>query len=329
MRNGKRLVMRALETLGGFRVLQRLHRNKTRILMYHRILDIPTVRGISPALFEQQLAYISARFRVVPIETLLSELQQHQLKPYTLALTFDDGHYDFYENAWPLLKKYKLPASLYVTTGFVDGQCWLWPDLIRYLLLHSTSQELNLAPLGRFTLNNENLHRCWSTIGDYCLTLDVATRNQFIETIAHACHVDIPTQPLKPFSAVTWEQLREMHAEGLDIASHTFSHPLLSKLNATDLTYEMQQSSDMLHTHLGIRAHGICYPNGRPEDINLEVIRAAKATGYRYGLLARNFPHNPNQPFLLGRLSANQDLTYFKWSLSHHNSESEHIPFDY
>ena len=329
MRNGKRQVMRALEALGGFRALQWLHKEKTQILMYHRILDIPAVRGISPELFEQQLAYISKHFRVVPIETLLAELQHHQVQPYTLALTFDDGHYDFYENAWPLLKKYKLPATLYVTTGFVDSQCWLWPDLIKYLLLNSRTRELTLAPLSSFTLDAENLNRCWSTIGDYCLTLDVAARNHFIEKIAEACGVDIPAQPRKPFSAVTWEELREMHAEGLGIGSHTVSHPLLSKLNATALKDELQQSADMLQKHLGIRAMGICYPNGRPDDINLEVIRTAQTTGYSYGLLARNYPHDPDQPFLLGRLSTNQDFTYFKWSLSRHKSESEKIPFHY
>lgn len=329
MRKGKRLAMYTLEAVGGFRLLQWLHKNKTQILMYHRILDISAVSGVSPQLFEQQLAYISTHFRVVSVETLLSELRDGQKKPYTLALTFDDGHYDFYENAWPLLKKYQLPASLYITTGFVDGQSWLWPDLIKFLLLNSKEQYLSLAPLGNFSLNTETLHNCWSRIGDYCLTLDVTERNRFIEELATATRIRIPEQPFRPFSAVTWEQLREMQSEGLDIASHTFSHALLSKLNSSDLNFELQHSAQMISTHLGIEAKGICYPNGRPEDINLDVIRAAQATGYRYGLLARNYPHNSNHPFLLGRLSTNEDFTYFKWSLSRHKPESENIPFHY
>lgn len=329
MGNGKRLIMHALEALGVFRLLRWLHKDKTQILMYHRILDIPAVRGISPELFEQQLRYISTHFRVVSVHTLLTEMQSKRLQPNTLALTFDDGHYDFYENAWPLLKKYKLPATLYITTGFVDGQIWLWPDLIKYLLLNSREKNLSLPPVGRLELNPDTINPCWSDIGDYCLTLGVSERNQFIAQLADACGVDIPSQPIKPFSAVTWAQLRSMHEEGLDIASHTYSHPLLSKLGETDLNYELQHSSDMLHKHLGIKATGICYPNGRPEDINIDVIRAAQATGYSYGLLARNFPHQAAQPFLLGRLSANRDMTYFKWSLSRHKSESEKIPFHY
>lgn len=329
MRKGKRLTMHALEILGGFRLLQWLHRNKTQILMYHRILDIPAVRGISPQLFEQQLIYIKNHFRVVSVETLLSELQSHQIQPYTLALTFDDGHYDFYENAWPLLKKYQLPATLYITTGFVDGQCWLWPDLIKYLLLNATQQNLTLAPLGTLLLNSETLHQCWSNIGDYCLTLNVEERNQFIHQLAAAIGVDIPARPSSPFSAVSWDQLRVMHTEGLAIASHTLTHPLLSKLNTADLQHELQHSAQMIREYLDITATGICYPNGRPEDINLNVIHAAQATGYRYGLLARNYQHHADQPFLLGRLSSHQDFTYFKWSLSRHKSESETIPFHY
>lgn len=329
MGNGKRLIMRALEALGGFRLLQWLHKDKTQILMYHRILDIPAVRGISPELFEQQLSYISKHFRVVPVQTLLSEIKNNCLQPNTLALTFDDGHYDFYENAWPLLKKYKLPATLYITTGFVDSQIWLWPDLIKYLLLNSYKKNLSLPQFGSLELHSDNINHCWSNIGDYCLTLGVTERNQFITQLAATCGVDIPTQPIKPFLAVTWDQLRSMQHEGLDIASHTYSHPLLSKLSETDLHYELQHSADMLHAHLGVKPAGICYPNGRPEDININVIHAAQATGYSYGLLARNFPHKATQPFLLGRLSANRDMTYFKWSLSRHKSESEKIPFHY
>jgi peptidoglycan/xylan/chitin deacetylase (PgdA/CDA1 family) len=329
MRNGKRLVMHAIEAIGGFRLLRWLNRNKTQILMYHRILDIPAVRAISPELFEQQLAYISQHFRVVPVQTLLAELQSNQHQPNTLSLTFDDGHYDFYENAWPLLKKYQLPATLYITTGFVDKQCWLWPDLIKYLLLTSSESRIELSPLGNLHLDAETINNSWNRIGDYCLTLDVAERNQLIEQLAKATKVGIPAQPPLPFSAVTWEQLREMQTDGLDIASHTFSHPLLNRLNSTDLKYELENSATMIKEHLDITLTGICYPNGRPEDINLDVIRAAQATGYSYGLLARNFPHKATQPFLLGRLSTNQDLTYFKWSLSRHKPESENIPFHY
>jgi peptidoglycan/xylan/chitin deacetylase (PgdA/CDA1 family) len=311
----KRLLLKAFERCGGFKLLQWRQRHRPVILMYHRIIDQHQIAGLAPAEFEQQLAYIAQRYRVVPINSLLQEVAEDRVQPYSLALTFDDGHCDFYQNAWPLLQKYQLPASLYVTTGFVDGSLWLWPDLLKYLLLTSPIKQFNLPSLGAISLAEPNFLTSWHQLGDHCLSLSSAARSDFIEQLAHSLNTAIPSAPLSPFTAVTWAQLQEMQQQGLDVGSHTVSHPILSSLSSPQLERELGAAGARIQAQLGQFPIGICYPNGRPCDINPQVTQMAQQLGYSYGLMGRNLGLDKNQPFVIGRLAAHHDFNYFKWTL--------------
>lgn len=116
---------------GALNVQRFLTRHRPRILVYHRISNQLYTSGISIECFEKQMAYIKKRLRIISVSQLVDESKKVQLQPHTLALTFDDGYADFYYNAWPILRKYNIPATLYVPSGFADQSQWLWPDLIK------------------------------------------------------------------------------------------------------------------------------------------------------------------------------------------------------
>ena len=311
----KRLLLKGFERCGGFKLLQWHQRHRPVILMYHRIIDQPHISGLAPAEFEQQLAYIAQRYRVVPINTLLQEVAEDRVQPYSLALTFDDGHCDFYQNAWPLLQKHQLPASLYVTTGFVDGNLWLWPDLLKYLLINSPIKQFHLPSLGDISLAEPTFLPSWHQLGDHCLSLGSEARSSFIKQLAQTLNTPIPSAPLSPFTAVTWAQLQEMQQQGLDVGSHTVSHPILSSLNHTQLQKELGDAGARIQAQLGEFPCGICYPNGRLEDINEATLTQAQQLGYRYGLMGRNTGIDRNRLYQIGRLAAHNNFTYFKWTL--------------
>jgi len=311
----KRIAIKLIETLGGFKALQWYNRSTPLVLMYHRVIDKPFIYGLSPTQFEKQIAYIAKRFRVVSMNTLIDEIRNDSVQPYTIALTFDDGHYDFYESAWPILQKYQIPASLYVTTDFINGNLWLWPDLLKYALLNNTRASVDLPPLGKILLTADKLQNSWHILGDYCLTLNSNERLQFIEHFAQVANVILPAVPITPFTAVTWAQLAEMQQQGLDVGSHTVSHPILSALTDKDIEQELSASADNIRTRLGLVPKGICYPNGRMSDINDDVLTQAKKIGYEYGLLAQNSQISKNELFLIGRLPSHTDFDYFRWTL--------------
>ncbi len=328
MRRYKQFLLQLVESCGGLKLLRWHNRLRPQVIMYHRITDAPYTSGLSPIEFEKQINYLRNHFRVVPIETLLQELKTDSLQPYTIAITFDDGHRDFYEYAWPILKKYNLPASLYVTTGFVNGDVWLWPDRLKFVMINSSNKQISIDPLGHLSFEPQKFALSWNLLGDYCLTLTSELREAFINKLALIAGCDVPAQPTAPFFPVTWDQLKEMVADGLDVGSHTVTHPILSGLDYKTITQELVSSAQIINRELGYKVHGICYPNGRLSDINDEVIQCAEQCGYSYGLLARNYPILARSQYLIGRLATNADFNYFKWLLNRHSTEQRQQYFN-
>lgn len=300
-----------LDNIGVLSLSRNLHRARPIILMYHRILNSEYIPGVSPAVFESQLKYLRERFNVLSVNQLVSDITCNKIQPLSVALTFDDGHRDFYDNAWPLLKKYELPASLYVTTGFIDKNCWLWPDYLRHVLMSTKEQDINIPEIGTLPINRVKLLATWNTIGDYCLALQSEDRWPFLRQLAKWLDVREEGEPKPPFSPLTWSQLREMHQEGLDVGSHTVSHPILSSLGQSDLNIELKHSYRRIEQELGSPPTGICYPNGLSQDTSPAVEECANQF-YRYGLVGYPAPVSGKSIMHLGRWAGTSTLSKFK-----------------
>jgi len=105
------------------------------VLMYHHIGDPPSgvklwALYVSRLNFSFQMWYLKTfGYRVVPLQEFFEDIEAgRDIAPYTDALTFDDGFDDFYHNALPVLKKYSLPASVFMVTGQA-GKTADWEDI--------------------------------------------------------------------------------------------------------------------------------------------------------------------------------------------------------
>ena len=95
---------------------------KALIICYHRIKDEPWphLRPTKVADFENQMQYLSNMYNPISLERMAHHIQNGKpLPPKAIAVTFDDGYQDNYENAYPILKKYNIPATFFLTTGFI------------------------------------------------------------------------------------------------------------------------------------------------------------------------------------------------------------------
>ncbi|MBE8716039.1 polysaccharide deacetylase family protein [Cellvibrio polysaccharolyticus] len=308
----KRILINMFDTLGLLGISRYLHRNTPVILMYHRIIDHPLLPGVSPQVFQEQMHYLKKKFRIVSINQLINEIASNTVKPNTAVITFDDGHQDFYTNAWPVLRAEKIPASLYITTDFIDKKSMLWPDVLRYLLINSQHTELLLDDLGKFPLaSDKDKLLTWNILGNYCLTLSSLQRHVFFENLAQRLNTEWINEAKKPFLPVSWEEIKEMQSEGLIIGSHTVSHPILSKITLSELREELDTSYQLITQHTGEYPLGICYPNGMATDISQVVIRQASSI-YQYGLVAFPGSISKNNMMQLGRKAAPKTLWKFK-----------------
>ncbi len=94
------------------------------VLLYHNFSDTsPESTSISPKLFAQHLQYLQENnFKVLSLETMLRALELDNLVDKCVVLTADDAYFSIAKNAYPILKKYQMPMSVFVSTNAVDKQ---------------------------------------------------------------------------------------------------------------------------------------------------------------------------------------------------------------
>jgi peptidoglycan/xylan/chitin deacetylase (PgdA/CDA1 family) len=106
------------------------------ILTYHSISEGDSPLQISPSLFAEQMQWLHDNVRVVPLAEVVSALvDRSPLPERTVVLTFDDGFADFYSSAAPVLQRLKLPATVFLPTGFC-GRTNGWPGQAAWVTEH-------------------------------------------------------------------------------------------------------------------------------------------------------------------------------------------------
>src|SRR5215203_1031907 len=117
--------------------LEKLLTGKAIILMYHSISEPgidPWELAVSPSHFEQQLQVLQNSFKVSSISEIILNLQKGRLKNKTVAVTFDDGYRDNFQIAAPLLEKYNIPATFFITNSFEEEKIYWWDSLANLVL---------------------------------------------------------------------------------------------------------------------------------------------------------------------------------------------------
>ncbi len=124
-----------LYRLGLAKKIIALRKNSVRVLLYHAVEDhvSPYTNrlgvSVSPAMFEANLRYIRDNYNVISVEDLHKPLPENPL-----LITFDDGYKSVYEHAFPLLLKYRMPATVYLITCAVENKL-VWVNELNWALL--------------------------------------------------------------------------------------------------------------------------------------------------------------------------------------------------
>src|SRR5215475_12630428 len=154
LRNAKLATLGVLRRAGVFDLVanSEWRRNRLLILCYHgtSLEDEHRWRPplyLAPEVLEQRLqALRSMRCSLLPLEEALQRLHARDLPPRSVAVTFDDGTYDFYKQAYPLLKKYDVPVTVYQTTYYSDHAMPVFNLICSYMLWKRCTERLNPLP---------------------------------------------------------------------------------------------------------------------------------------------------------------------------------------
>ena len=264
----------------------------TRVLFYHRFsaTDVGE-RRLPVAEFEAHLQYLTRHFEPLPLTHVLRcRAEGRALPRNAVAVTVDDAYTDFADLAYPLLERYRVPATLFVVSQFAAGGTWLWFDRLRVVIDRTNRPELVITQDARrevYTLRTApERDLAWDTLATRCLRLAPEAREDLIAGCARQLEVVLPPAPPPEFAGLTLPQLRALDRRLLDYGSHSRTHPILSTLDTAALKAEIVGCQRELND-FDLRPCPIyCYPNGKEGDYDARVTRVLRDGGFQGAVTA-------------------------------------------
>lgn len=323
----KRMALGTFKSFGLFRLFagSGWRRRRLLILCYHGIsIDDehewdPTL-FVSAALFEQRLRLLRDRgFNVLPLAEGLERLYNGTLPPKSVVITFDDGTFDFYNRARPLLKQYQFPATVYLTTFYCHHHRPVFRLFASYLLwkARNTFSGGRLLDLdGIFDLASESgRSSALAAIEHYAAEhrLPLAERDALLERLAR--QLGLPYETLvsqRILQLMTPQEVTCLAGDGIDVQLHTHRHrtPLDHDLFTREIVDNRIEIEGMTHE----RPVHFCYPCGAYHKEFLPWLKeqgVLSATTCDTGLAT-----STSNPLLLPRLidhSAYSSLEFESW----------------
>ena len=251
------------------------------ILIFHRVM--PTIDPLFPdepdaSRFDQMMHWVKSWFNVIPLDLAISHLQSGSLPARAAAITFDDGYADNRTIALPILQKYGLSATFFIATGFLAGGR-MWNDTVIESIRGACSPLLNLEKLGLGRHSNRSLgekRQAIAAIINQIKYLPLDERAAVTERIALELGVMPPDNLM-----MTSEQIRELHAAGMQIGAHTINHPILARIDLQNAEHEIRASKVTLEKMLGEPVSLFAYPNGKPnQDYRPEHCKIVQELGF-------------------------------------------------
>jgi peptidoglycan/xylan/chitin deacetylase (PgdA/CDA1 family) len=242
---------------------------------------------ISARMLEKQLDWLGGHYRLVSLHDLGKWLEEGRATAGIAAVTFDDGYGDVYENAFPILKRKGIPATIFVVTEMIGTPRSMDHDRLYALLALALAD--TKAPAGMLA----GLHAaCGLRVPD-SRVLSRAARTTFtamrllLETLPQPALLGVIAALESRFGvpgndgdrALTWEMIDEMGSAGVTIGSHGRTHALLTHASQERRQDEISGSRQMLEARLKTPIEHLAYPDGRFDS---GTVIATAAAGYRF-----------------------------------------------
>lgn len=256
------------------------------VFVYHRVYPgkgDARVANICPEEFEKQIRYLKENFVIYSIEKLVNVLKNNQIDnegiKNIVVVTFDDGYKDNYVYAYPILKKYKIPASILLVTDYVDKGKMFWWDEIKYILCHTKRKKINLLNLGTFLLTDgEKKFNCFLFLLKKFKKMSNKLKNKYINDLQNVCNVIIPLDSGEKI-ILSWDEIREMKDNGISFGAHTLTHANLENIHLEEAEKEIVQSKAMIEKKVKTNVRSFSYPYGS-KFCDHKIVKLLKNNGF-------------------------------------------------
>ncbi|RKX26512.1 MAG: hypothetical protein DRP47_08045 [Candidatus Zixiibacteriota bacterium] len=306
-------------------------KKKFYILTYHRVLDnqshkkADTQPGmcVIKSTFDQQMAFIAKHYNPVSLGDISIALKEDQPLPdRAIAVTFDDGWLDNYTNAFPILKRHGIPATIFLPTELIIsnqlpifiqvslllGEDGIWPDKA-------------IAAFKKVVLEND-LDRDNPTLEKYKLDATASDASSFMVRLMHLniSQIEMVADEIKRTGGIdkdkwnnqrwfiNWDEMREMNQHQIDFGSHGQSHDLMINIRLEQVEQELVESKKTIESELNKPVTLFSYPNG---DYNAKIKELVQKTGYDCAVTVTGCDVKESLPdrYALRRINMNEGAT--------------------
>lgn len=252
------------------------------VVLFHRVVTQPDallMHEPDTRRFAEQLAWLQASFNILPLPDALERLYSGRLPAGALAISFDDGYRDNVFNALPVLKHYGLPATFFVTSGYLDGGM-MWNDRVVEAVRHWPTSQIDLD---NHALGVHALASGRAQVMELLLQALKYRAYPERDAIADELHVRSGAPPMRMMMDA--HDIRCLRAAGMTIGGHTANHPILHAMSRAGAEREIVENKTALEAILGEQIEIFAYPNGKPfRDFDGREIEILRHSGYRYAL---------------------------------------------
>jgi len=242
------------------RDIQKLNKNRVEIILYHSVtrhenLFITSRQNIDPIVFEQQMRYLQEHYSIIPLEASITHsCAEHSYNKPRACICFDDGYASNVNEAYPILRKMGIPATIFVCGSVVGNTDLLWRDKVCYLGKEGLEKDfIDFVRHGESScryqyssLANMSFYQ-WSKsiygIKDMTIQEDLSRYflNKGIDSAQLATKYDLYISP---------DQIHSDY-DGLTFDNHTWTHPLMTLLDRES------QLQEIWRNHVWLQGFGI------------------------------------------------------------------------
>lgn len=260
------------------------HQNVRIILMYHQVLANPPDQMCDPGMyvmadtFAMHMNELSSFFEIVPLDEILFSKQKGQ---NLCAVTFDDGWLDNYDNAFPILKQLKIPATIFIPTEMIGTNQKFWFESLWAAADNARETDRQQEFISFFNNIISSLNYTKQITQRYLFELTSLLKNQI-----NAIELDSLISTLSSIfcedsnkrSLINWEECNKMGKQGVRFGSHCLHHYITTSLNSNIKSQEICASLKQLKENTSAFTPFFSYPNGDWDDESISLIDAA---GYK------------------------------------------------
>jgi peptidoglycan/xylan/chitin deacetylase (PgdA/CDA1 family) len=280
------MILKILKKLGVHHLIRFFYKKNVTILCLHQISDQKNIffPPISPETFDKLIYYLNIYYTIIHFNDL--NHPRKSKKPY-LILSFDDGYYDFIENALPIIRKYNVKSNHNVVNQCLNENAIIWTQKLN-LCFEYFNSNVRIKELNSLINQEIEIEKKHYIINDLyfqtfkkLLVTNKSKRDEIINFWCQKFSIDYSTVKM-----MSWKDLELCLNENVEIGSHTYTHDSLITLNTNEeFDNEINRSIVEINQKLKINTKIISLPNGQ---ISYSLSKYFQSNNFKYILLVED-----------------------------------------